>query len=267
MFTLAQALDQRGVSGTPLPTAYHSLAHRGVNFCRGQLSLLVGPPSAGKSLLAFNLIERMKVPTLAFLLDTTELTASARFASIITGDDYRLVKERIIDGDSRYRKELATNLPDIRVVFKAPGLDDVQRHLDAYEQRFGLPPDLILIDNLGNQSSGYENEWATLKAMTLELDEMARAQQCAIVAAHHTTDMTDSEPAARDKILGKVTQYPRLVLSVGYNSFNGEFKVGIVKNSEGKTDAAAADPVVMWADPARMVLSEYPIHAPIAGAF
>lgn len=241
----------------PLPTAYKSLEYAGAEVCRGQLALLVGPPSAGKSLLAFNLIARMpSIGTLAFLLDTTQLTAAARFAAIATGDDYRTVKRRIIEGDTRYLSILQRELGDVHVVFHAPTLEDVQRHIDAYEQRYGLPPDLVLIDNLGNQSSAFENEWATLKAMTLELDTMARQEECAIVAAHHTTDLTSTDPASRDKILGKITQYPRLVLSVAYNEYTQEFKVAIVKNSEGATDAKAEHPVVLYADPARMKLSE-----------
>src|SRR5690348_14953730 len=239
MLSLAQALDRRGASGVPLPTVFPSLAYAGADICKGQLTLVVGPPTAGKSLLAMHLIAGMKVPSLAFLLDTTELTASARFASIVTGEDYKLVKAKIIDGDPHYREQLAKWLPDVQAVFHAPTGEDIRLQMDAYEQRYGLPPDLVVVDNLGNQSSAYENEWPVLKAMTLELDQLAREEQCAVIAAHHTADMTGMEPAARDKILGKISQYARLILSVNFNADTGEFKIAIVKNSEGPTDAGA----------------------------
>lgn len=257
MLSLAQALERRGSSGVPLPTVYESLKFAGANICRGQLTLIVGPPAAGKSLLAMNLIAGMKVPSLAFLLDTTELTASARFASILTGEDYGVVKQGIINGEEKYRELLLDQLPDVQAVFYAPTPDDIQLQIDAFEQRYGLPPDLVLVDNLGNQASAYDNEWATLKALTLELDQIARREQCAIIAAHHTTDLESAEPAARTKILGKITQYPRLVFSVGFNVDTGEYKVAIVKNSEGKTDVKAEHPVILYADPARMLLTEH----------
>ena len=107
MLSLAQALKRRGSSGVPLPTVYPSLHHAGADICRGQLALVIGPAGAGKSLFTFNLIAGMRVPTLALLLDTTELTASARFASIISGDDYKQVKQEIIDGDGSHSQALS----------------------------------------------------------------------------------------------------------------------------------------------------------------
>jgi hypothetical protein len=259
MLTLAQALDKRGESGVPLPTAYSSLAQAGADICKGQVCLVIGPPSAGKSLLVFNMIRRMGVDTLGFLLDTTELTASARFASILTGDPYKLVKSGIIDGDGHYRAELAKQLPNVKVTFRAPTTEHVQQEINAWEQRYGIPPDLAVVDNLGNQSGMYDNEWSVLKAITLELDDMARSEECAVIACHHTTDLDPSEPASRDKMLGKVSQFARVILSVGYNDQNGQYKIAIVKNSEGKTDAKAERPVTLYADPDRMLVSEYPI--------
>lgn len=257
MLSLAQALQRRGASGIPLPTVYESLAFRGADICRGQLTLIVGPPGAGKSTFAMNLIAKMKVPALAFLLDTTELTASSRFASILSGDNYKAVKQAIMDGETKYKDLLLDDLPDVQVVFHAPGPEDVQLQINAFEQRYGLPPDVVLLDNLGNQTSAYDNEWAMLKALTLELDTIARKEQCAIIAAHHTTDLLNCEPAARDKILGKVTQYARVIFSVSYNPATSEYKVAVVKNSEGEDDRRAENPVVLWSDPSRMLITEH----------
>jgi len=263
VLSLAQALDRRGAAGTPLPAVFPRLQKAGCEICRSQLSLVVGPPSAGKSLLTMNLLARMGVPALAFLLDTNETTAGARFASILTGDDFRAVKSAIIEGSGKaYQDRLAAEMGNVRVVFHAPGPEDVEREVKAYEQRYGLPPDCILVDNLGNQTSGYENEWTMLKALTLEYDQLARKTQSAIIACHHTTDLESAEPAQRTKILGKIAQYPRLILSCGYNDRTSEFKVAIVKNTEGKTDASALHPVVLYADPSRMLLSEEPVIHP-----
>lgn len=251
-------MKRRGSSGTPLPGVFPALAAEGVEINRGALTLVIGPPSAGKSLLLFNMLVRLNLPSLAFLLDGPELGAISRFASILTGDSFSDVKTAIMANGERYHRELADRLPDLHVVFHAPGADDVYRQMDAFEQRYGLPPEVVVIDNLGNQTSGFDNEWAVLKAMALELDQMARTEQCAVIAAHHVSDTTDMEPAARDKMLGKISQYARLILSVGYNPETFEYKVAITKNSEGVSDPGAKHPITMWADPSRMAITDNP---------
>ncbi len=258
MLTLSQAMVRRGASGEPLPDVFPGLAARGVRIRRGELTLVVGPASAGKSLFMFNLLARLRLPSLAFLLDTTQLGAATRFASILTGDTFSEAKERIIGGDDSYRLRLQEGLPDLQTVFYAPQADDVYRQMDAFSQRYGLPPDVMVLDNLGNQTSGLENEWAVLKAMALELDNLARVEQTAVIAAHHTTDLVDLEPAARDKVLGKISQYARLMLSVNFNPETSEYKIATVKNSEGVSDLGAKHPVTMWADPTRMALTDNP---------
>jgi hypothetical protein len=230
---------------------YSPLEARGVQVCRGQLSLIVGPPGAGKSLLAMNYLVRAKVPSLAFLLDIDQLSAAARFGSILTGDKFGHVKANI---DS-YADTLSS-LRDSQVVFHAQDMDDIRLQVDAFEQRYGLGPDLVVVDNLGNLTSAMDNEWALLKALTLELDLLAREMHCAVVAAAHVTDLESTAPAGRTKILGKISQYPRLILSVGYDPVTGEYKVSAVKNSSGPSDVSASHPITMYADPSRMWIGE-----------
>jgi AAA domain len=255
MLSILQATKRRGAAGVPLPGMYPALQQREVAVCKGQLTMIVGPPSAGKSLLINNLIVRMGVPTLSFMLDTDQLTAAARFGAILTGKTFHEVKADI---DSH--AVTLSSLRDIQAVFKADDMDDISLQVDAFEQRYGLPPDLLAVDNIGNMTSGLENEWALLKALTLELDQLARDEQCAVIAAAHTTDLESCEPAARTKILGKISQYARLILSVGFDADTGQYRVAIVKNSSGKTDARAEHPVIMYADPARMYLGESDPH-------
>src|SRR5215469_14147999 len=233
MQTLAQALDRRGSSGMPLPDVFPSLAGSGISIRRGEVSILLGPPSGGKSLFGFNLLSRLNLPSLAFLLDTTPLQGVTKFGCLMTGEEYRVIKDRIMAGDTSYQERLATDMPDVHTVWYAPSVEDVYRQVDAFTQRYGLPPEVVFIDNLGNQTSGLDNEWAWLKALTLELDQLAKTEQTAVVATHHTTDFTTMEPAARDKALGKISQYPGLILSVNFNPETMEYKVAAVKDREG----------------------------------
>lgn len=251
MLSIAQAAARRGSAGQPLPNMYSPLEARGVQVCKGQLSLIVGPPGAGKSLLAMSYLVRAGVPSLAFLLDIDQLSAAARFGSILTGDKFGYVKANI----DQYIPKLG-ELKDSQVVFHALDMDDIRLQVSAFEQRLGLPPDLVVVDNLGNLTSAMDNEWALLKALTLELDLLAREMNCAVVACAHVTDLETTNPAGRTKILGKVSQYPRLILSVGFDPVSGEYKVSAVKNSSGPSDVSASHPITMYADPSRMYLGE-----------
>lgn len=230
---------------------YEPLRARGIEICRGQLSLIAAPPGAGKSTLAMNYLVRAGVPSLAFLLDTDQLSAAARFGSILTGDVFGKVKANIDDYTGRL-----SDLKDMQAVFYAQDVDDIRLQVDAYEQRYGLPPDLVLVDNLGNLTSAMDNEWALLKALCLELDLLARENQMAVVACAHMTDMETTTPAGRTKLLGKVSQYPRLILSVAYDPVTWEYKVSAVKNSSGPSDVSASHPVTMYADFSRMWIGD-----------
>jgi hypothetical protein len=223
---------------------------------------VTAPPGAGKTQLVMQMVARMGVPSLSFLLDMNELTATARFASILTAENFLAVKQRIMDGDTSYHALLGDKLGDAQAVFYAPSIEDISLQLDAFEMRYGLPPDLVVVDNLGNISSAYDPEWPVLKALVLELDQMARRDQYAVVACAHMSDSTSDEPLDRTKILGKVTQYARLVLSVNFNEDTSEYRVAVVKNTEGRSDAKANRPITLWADPARMQLSETPPARP-----
>jgi hypothetical protein len=219
-----------------------------------------GPPSGGKSLLVFNLITAMKVPTLAFILDADELTASARFAATVTADDFLKIRDDI----DAYRPVLAERVDHVRAHFFATDKEDIELQLAAYEQRYGLPPDLLVLDNIGNISSGYDNEWQIIKAMILELDRVAKQNQLAVLATAHMTDTETTVPLARSKLLGKGSQYPRVILSTAVDPYNGELKVAVVKASSGPSDIAALHPITLYADFGRMQLSEYKAPPPRA---
>jgi hypothetical protein len=261
VLSIAQAAAKRESDGVPLPNMYPALAAREAYVNRGQLTLVVGPPSAGKSLLSMNLLIRFQVPSLAFLLDTDRLTAAARFGAIITGDKFSEVKEDI----DLYRPALET-MHNMQVVFRAEDLDDIRLQGEAFEQRYGAYPSVVLVDNLGNLTSAMGDEWALLKALTLELDALSKEWQCAIIATAHTTDLTSCEPAQRTAILGKITQYPRLIYSIGYDPETWEYKIAIVKNSSGPSDPQARNPVTLWADTSRMSLHEANPHWTPSGA-
>lgn len=230
---------------------FRGLRDREADINRGQLTLIVGPASAGKSLFAMNYIVRAKVPTLAFFLDSDPLTVASRFGAILTDETFYQVKSNIDEYTGALQQ-----VKDVQTVFLGEDLNDIKLQVEAYEARYGAYPSMILIDNLGNMTSSLGDEYAILKAYSLELNNLALKWQCAIVATHHTTDLNSCEPAQRTSILGKITQYPRLIFSIGFNPQSKEYKVAVVKNSQGPSDPQAYNPVVMWADTSRMKLME-----------
>lgn len=236
----------------PLPTVYPSLQHHGAEFCKGQVSLLAGPASGGKSLLLFNLIMGMKVPTLAFILDADELTATARFAAVATAKDFLEIRDDI----DAYRPVLVERAEHVRAHFFASEKEDIELQLAAYEQRYGMPPELLIVDNIGNVSGAFENEWQVIKAMVLELDKIAKQNQMAVIATAHMTDIETTTPLARSKLLGKGSQFPRVILSCAVDPYNGELKVAVVKASSGPSDISALHPITFYIEPGKMQVRE-----------
>lgn len=254
MQSLGMAARNRGSTGQQLPTPFYpSLESAGIRFWRSQLTLVVGPGGSGKSVFIANLIVKWGRPTLGFLLDQDAATAASRFAATQMDLPFLELKREL---DDPCTVETLAALGFIQTDFKAESLEDIQLQLDAYIERYGVPPEIIVVDNLGNMTSGYDDEWKTLKALTLELDIMARKYEMLVICAHHTTDQPSTEPLPRSAILGKIAQYPRLIISVANNPFSGEFKVAAVKNSSGPQDPAAGNPLSMDADLANMQIQE-----------
>jgi hypothetical protein len=248
------AARNRGSSGEQIPTPFYpSLESAGIRFWRSQLCLVVGPGSAGKSLLISNLVAKWGRSTLAFLLDQDAATAAARFAATELNESFLELKR---DLDEPRVGDVLKSMGYIQADFKAEDLSDIQLQLDAFIERYGVPPEVLVVDNLGNMASSLDDQWAVLKALTLELDVMARQYEMLVIAAAHTKDAPTTEPMPRSAVLGQLHQYPRLILSVAYNAFDGVYKLAAVKNSSGATDSMAAKPLAFDANPANMQVTE-----------
>lgn len=255
MQSLTMASRFRGASGEQLETPFYpALEEAGIRFWKSQCALVVGPGSAGKSLLISNLIARWGRTCLAFLLDQDQATAAARFAATTLDQPFLDLKRNL---DSLTVTEALEGMQGVQTDFSAETLDDVLLQLRAYIERYGVPPEILVVDNLGNMATGFEDEWSVLKSLTLELDKLARQYEMLVIGAAHTKDAPTTEPLPRSEILGKLHQYPRLILSVAYNPYSHVYKLAAVKNSSGPTDPAAERPVLFSADPANMQVTTY----------
>jgi predicted ATP-dependent serine protease len=128
----------------------------------------------------------------------------------------------------------------------SPSLDDIELEIKAYVELYGIAPELIIIDNLMNVAAETDNEWAGLRAIMMELHDMARKTEACVLVLHHVSEQSEygspMMPPPRRAIHGKVSQLPALILTLGYEpgQGGGMLRVAAVKNRFGPHTADAS---------------------------
>ena len=85
MRLLSRAIKTASQGGATLPVVWQSLAAQQIAIRYGEVSMIAGPPGAGKSTLALSLAVRAIVPTLYISADTHSHTMSLRLLALLTG--------------------------------------------------------------------------------------------------------------------------------------------------------------------------------------
>jgi hypothetical protein len=212
--------------------------------------MVAAAPNAGKSMFALVYAMKAKVPTLFFSADTDTTTVMMRAAAHLTGHNQVLVEQNL-SSDTHYYDKYFEKFTHIKWVFdSSPSLDDIELEIRAYVELFGEAPQLIVIDNLMNVAAETDNEWAGLRAIMMELHDMARKTEACVLVLHHVSEQSEygspTEPPARRAIHGKVSQLPALILTMGYNPVNGELKIAPVKNRFGPHAADGKDWAMLY---------------------
>lgn len=207
--------------------------------------MVAAAPNAGKSMFALIYAIKAKVPTLFFSADTDTATVMMRSVSHLSGHSQVTVEANLSDNSKYYNAHL-DKVSHIKWVFdSSPNIDDLELEIRAYVELFGQPPELIVIDNLMNITAETDNEWAGLRAIMVELHDMARKTEACVVVLHHVSEQTEygsmTEPPHRRAIQGKVSQLPALILTLGYNPFEHTLRVAAVKNRFGKHSVDGKD--------------------------
>jgi predicted ATP-dependent serine protease len=234
---------------TPLPDGWKALSEKQIKFRRGQVCMVAAAPNAGKSMFALIYAVKAKVPTLFFSADTDTTTVMMRAAAHTSGHNQVNVEQRL-SSDSHYYDTHFDKLKHIKWVFdSSPSLDDIELEVKAYVELYGQAPELIIIDNLMNVAAETDNEWAGLRAIMMELHDMARKTEACVLVLHHVSEQSEygspTEPPARRAIHGKVSQLPALILTLGYNPTTNELKIAAVKNRFGPHAADGKDFAVL----------------------
>lgn len=249
MYTLRQSVFVKGSAGDPLPKVWDSIEQGGTQFLRGQLVLVCAAPGIGKSGFILTYALRAKVPTLYFSADSDAFTQATRAISILTGKTMELSKTEVrtgrLDADSVNALDQAAM---IQFEYHAsPSLKQIKDSLDAFHQKWGSPPSLIVIDNITDVFSGIDNNaddpFSGLEGLMGSLHELARESGSCVIGLHHVTgDYNNGNiPIPLRGIKGQIGRVPEMVLTlhrIGNEFGPDEFNVSTVKNRAGKSDTS-----------------------------
>lgn len=258
MQSLAKAFGRSANTGLPLPETYRSFTAAKVLFRRSATSMIAGAPGAFKSALALNLLAkwaRAGVHGLYFSADADEFTTAKRSAAILTQRPVETVEAGMRGTSAEFYKRALMAMENTRWVYKAADIEEIDRHMRGFEAPYGDFPQVVFIDNLLNVSSAGE-DWANCREFIRNLDILARDAECHVCVLHHTSESTYAPglPPPRSAILGKISQFPRLILTVGANE--STLNVAVVKNTNGPQDPTAKTFFPLTIDAERMTIRD-----------
>lgn len=244
MRTLSRSVGRDSMGGEPLPSCFKVFEEKQIIIRRSELTMIAGTPGVGKSMLTLAYALKTGVPTLYFSADTNAHTMAMRLASMVSGKAQSEV-ERLLEADAGWSKlTLARGSHIVWSFDSSPSLRDIAEEVKAFQELWGIPPVLIVIDNMMDIATDGGDEFASMKAITKELKYLARETNSAIMVLHHTSEAVVGTPCQpRSSILGKVAQIPALIITLGAEGTN--LACAVVKNRYGKADAQGQN-VMAW---------------------
>lgn len=259
MRSLARSIRRADKGGEPLPTVYRTFDAKGVFIRRGEVTMVAAPPGAGKSSLGVDIAYKAGVPTVYFSADSTELTMASRLASTITGR-YLFDTEQQILKDPEWAASLLRQADHIRWSFdSSPAFDDIGLEVEAFEEVWGEPPWLTVVDNVTDVQDDGGDEFSALRYTMKGLKYLARSSNSAVLALHHTSEAVESRPCPpRKAIHGKISQMPAVILTIGPGDGSAYMPICCVKNRQGPADFTGQDAMYLSFDPSVMRLEDVP---------
>ncbi|MFD7015912.1 AAA family ATPase [Streptomyces sp. NPDC059928] len=248
MYSLSQSVRMKGAAGEPIRSPFEGLSKLGVDFRRGELSIVAAAGGTGKSVAALNLAIRSNVPTLYFSADSTAATQLSRATAILTGADSKSIKAKLHSGDfDEYNDVLAERWWQRFNYSARPTPDEIELQLEAFYEVFNIYPHLVVVDNITNiEAGGTSNadEFTfSLEGLCDYLNELARETHAHVMAMHHVVgEYADGlKPIPQSGIKGKISRVPALVITIHkeIDSMDGRtLHFSPVKNREGFEDSS-----------------------------
>ena len=154
MRLLSRAIKTASQGGATIPAVWQSLASQQIMFRHGEVSMIAGPPGAGKSTLALSLAVQAKVPTLYISADTHSHTMSLRMLAMLTGKPQGEV-EPLMENDRDWAAQMLKPADHVMWEFdSAPSLKDIEDSVLAARERLGDDVRLIILDNAVDGPNG-----------------------------------------------------------------------------------------------------------------
>jgi DnaB-like helicase C terminal domain len=227
---------------------FPSLDRKGTRLLRGQLCLVCAGPGTGKSAFVLTYALKARVPTLYFSADSDAFTQLTRSVSVLTG--WSMDRSSALIREGNLDPAAVAALDNIPIMFKydaSPSISQIEDPLEAFVQKYGDYPALVVIDNITNirmdSSDGDDDPFSGLEGLMDYLHDMARKTGACVVGLHHVTGPYNdaNKPIPLSGIKGQIGRVPELVLTMyripsefGHDSLN----VSTVKNRAGKQDAS-----------------------------
>jgi len=134
----------------------------------------------------------------------------------------------------------------------------------SFEAIYGQYPDILVIDNLIDFVSS-PMAWDEMQVMIKALDALSKEIKAHILILHHAK-LPDANPNARNprpldqppadyEIQGRVTQFPRLVLTMAAESLHAN--LACVKNTNGPQYRDARHTIPITILPSMRVIEPY----------
>lgn len=265
MFRAASALKKNAASSPKLPyvAELQPLYKMGYNPHAGELIMVAGRPGAMKSTFVLWLVQRFHLPTLYFSADMSAFQASMKMAS------YQLQKkvdevadDMTLGSDGKFVDEEAAgavlerlDTSKIHFSFGTPIRQDVMiEELNAWVDLYNSFPEVIVIDNLMDMEGcevGYEEQSLAMQS----LSNLSRETGATVIVLHHASDKGEQakrdpfSPPPRSEIKNGLAEKAEQVLTVAIDNRDNSFKVAIVKQRMGYTDASAQNYAAMAVNP------------------
>lgn len=219
--------------------------------------MVYGPAGSCKSMFALNYVLDLKLPTLYVSPDTDQHDTAIRCISIREG----LTADAAEQGIALGAVDLADVVSDFRDWLRftfdpAPTVDDVDLELMAFEEQFGAPPEVLVVDTLSDVHANDEDEYRGYRKTMAALHVFARATNALVLVLHHSTGEFDADlaPPPRRAINGKLSKVPELILSIARN--NQHLGIAVVKQRSGFQDPTAQSPIWLSVDASKATITD-----------